>query len=126
MYPDEGGPIYSGRLLWRGTSLAEPFLTGASMIMAGYEDQKFVCYPIEAVGENGLQRINWVAEPRRPLPEREQGWNRQGDIEDFLPAFESWNFDWLNVPGLIRVAHSVSMSIPWLIVIRCQPGARAA
>lgn len=107
MFPDEGGPIYSGRLLWRGTSLAEPFLTGASMIMAGYEDQKFVCYPIEAVGENGLQRINWVAELRRPLPEREQGWNRQGDIEDFLPAFESWNFDWLNVPGLIRGAQRI-------------------
>ncbi|MEL0048443.1 MAG: flavin-dependent oxidoreductase [Gammaproteobacteria bacterium] len=107
MYPDEGDPIYSGRLLWRGTSLANPYLTGASMIMAGYEDQKFVCYPIESAQEDGLQRINWVAELRRPLPERPQGWNREGDIDDFLPEFANWQFDWLDVPGLIRSADRI-------------------
>jgi 2-polyprenyl-6-methoxyphenol hydroxylase-like FAD-dependent oxidoreductase len=107
MYPDEGAPIYSGRLLWRGTSMAEPYLTGASMIMAGYEDQKFVCYPIESVGSDGMQRINWVAELRRPLPEREQGWSRVGDINDFLPEFLDWQFDWLDVPGLIRSADRI-------------------
>lgn len=107
MYPDEGAPIYSGRLLWRGTSMAEPYLTGASMIMAGYEDQKFVCYPIESVGSDGMQRINWIAELRRPLPEREQGWSRVGDINDFLPEFLDWQFDWLDVPGLIRSADRI-------------------
>ena len=107
MYPDEGDPIYSGRLLWRGTSVANPFLTGASMIMAGYEDQKFVCYPIEPVREDGKQRINWVAELRRPLPERAQGWNREGNMDDFLPEFVGWQFEWLDVPGLIRSADPI-------------------
>lgn len=107
MYPDEGDPIYSGRLLWRGTSVANPFLTGASMIMAGYEDQKFVCYPIEPVREDGKQRINWVAELRRPLPERAQGWNREGNMDDFLPEFVGWQFEWLDVPGLIRTADRI-------------------
>jgi 2-polyprenyl-6-methoxyphenol hydroxylase-like FAD-dependent oxidoreductase len=107
MYPDEGDPIYSGRLLWRGTSVAKPFLTGASMIMAGYEDQKFVCYPIESVREDGNQRINWVAELRRPLPERAQGWSREGNIDDFLPEFVDWQFDWLDIPGLIRGADRI-------------------
>jgi 2-polyprenyl-6-methoxyphenol hydroxylase-like FAD-dependent oxidoreductase len=107
MYPDEGDPIYSGRLLWRGTSVANPFLTGASMIMAGYEDQKFVCYPIEPVREDGKQRINWVAELRRPLPERAQGWNREGNMDDFLPEFVGWQFEWLDVPGLIRSADRI-------------------
>lgn len=107
MYPDEGDPIYSGRLLWRGTSVANPFLTGASMIMAGYEDQKFVCYPIEPVREDGKQRINWVAELRRPLPERAQGWNREGNMDDFLPEFVGWQFEWLDVPGLILSADRI-------------------
>ena len=107
MYPAEGAPIYSGRLLWRGTTLAGPYLTGASMIMAGFEDQKFVCYPIQAVRPDGLQLINWIAELRRPLPEREQGWSREGDIDDFLPEFDHWQFDWLDVPGLIRGAQRI-------------------
>src|SRR5689334_10609148 len=41
LYPDEGPPVYGGRILWRATSVAAPFLTGASMIMAGHQDQKF-------------------------------------------------------------------------------------
>ncbi len=104
MYPDEGVPVYSGRLLWRATSLAAPFMTGASMIMAGHENQKFVGYPIELVRDDGLQRINWIAELRRPLMRNREDWNRQGDRSDFLPEFESWDFGWLNVPGLIKSA----------------------
>jgi 2-polyprenyl-6-methoxyphenol hydroxylase-like FAD-dependent oxidoreductase len=107
MYPNEGAPIYSGRLLWRATSLAKPYLSGASMIMAGYEDQKFVCYPIERVRDDGLQRINWIAELRRPQPDRAQGWSREGSIDDFLPQFADWDFDWLDVPGLIRSAERI-------------------
>ena len=107
MYPNEGAPIYSGRLLWRATSLAKPYLSGASMIMAGYEDQKFVCYPIEGLRDDGLQRINWIAELRRPLPDLEQGWSREGNIDEFLPQFADWNFDWLDVPGLIGGAERI-------------------
>lgn len=107
LYPAEGAPIYSGRLLWRGTTLATPYLTGASMIMAGFEDQKFVCYPIEALRPDGLQLINWIAELRRPLPKREPGWNREGDTDDFLREFEDWQFDWLDVPELIRGARRI-------------------
>src|SRR5690606_13907550 len=45
-HPDEGPPIWNGAILWRGVTFARPFLSGASMIMAGHEWQKFVCYPI--------------------------------------------------------------------------------
>lgn len=107
MYPGEGAPIYSGRILWRATSIAAPYMMGASMIMAGHEDQKFVCYPIEPVRHDGLQRINWIAELRRPLMRNREDWNREGQIEDFLPEFESWDFGWLDVPGLIRSAERI-------------------
>lgn len=107
MYPGEGDPVYSGRILWRATSYAKPYLTGASMCMFGHEAQKFVCYPIEPVREDGLQRINWIAELWiDELPNRVD-WNRPADINDFLPQFEDWQFDWLDIPGLIKRADLV-------------------
>lgn len=102
--PHEGPPRYSGRLLWRGTTRAQPFLTGATMIMAGHMNQKFVCYPITPTDADGQQLINWVAELPRPLPGRREDWNRPGSLADFLPAFTSWRFDWLDVPALIEGA----------------------
>ena len=107
MYPDEGAPVYSGRILWRATSIAVPYMSGATMIMAGHEDQKFVCYPIEPVREDGLQRINWIAELRRPLLRNREDWNREGQTAEFLPAFESWDFGWLDVPDLIKTAERI-------------------
>jgi 2-polyprenyl-6-methoxyphenol hydroxylase-like FAD-dependent oxidoreductase len=102
LHPGEGAPIWNGAILWRGTTRAEPFLTGRSMIMAGHEFQKFVAYPI--VGDGGL--INWIAE-RKFRPDaawRREDWNRPGVLADFLPAFASWRFDWLDVPTLIAAA----------------------
>lgn len=105
-HPHEGGPIWNGAVLWRGMTRARPFLSGASMVMAGHEWQKFVCYPISAVGDDGLQDINWIAEIKyrdRPALARED-WNKPGVLAEFLPAFESWDFGWLDCPGLVRAA----------------------
>ncbi len=105
-HPDEGAPIWNGAILWRGVTRARPYLSTASMIMAGYEWQKFVCYPISAVGDDGLQDINWVAELKyRDRPElKREDWNKPGVLADFLPSFESWDFGWLDCAGLIRNA----------------------
>src|SRR5262245_15569462 len=46
LYPDEGPPIWNGRILWRGITEGDAFLSGRTMIMAGHEILKFVCYPI--------------------------------------------------------------------------------
>jgi len=100
--PDEGAPLWNGSILWRGVSHAKPFLTGRSMIMAGHEFQKFVCYPISC----REPLINWVAE-RKLRPDhqwRREDWNRAGNLDEFLPYFEHWRFEWLDVPGLIRAA----------------------
>jgi 2-polyprenyl-6-methoxyphenol hydroxylase-like FAD-dependent oxidoreductase len=107
LYPDEGPPLWNGSILWRGVTVGKPFLTGRSMIMAGHEFQKFVCYPISrAAMERGEAVINWIAE-RKFKPDhqwRREDWNRRGDTRDFLPAFETWRFDWLDLPDLIRGA----------------------
>jgi 2-polyprenyl-6-methoxyphenol hydroxylase-like FAD-dependent oxidoreductase len=77
------------------------------MIMVGHEAQKFVCYPIEPVRGDGLQRLNWIAELRAPLMREREDWNRPGQAADFLPAFADWVFDWLDIPALIRGAEAI-------------------
>jgi 5-methylphenazine-1-carboxylate 1-monooxygenase len=107
LHPDEGPPLWNGAILWRGVTRGKPFLTGRSMIMAGHEFQKFVCYPISRDAmERGEAVINWIAERKfRPDHQwRREDWNRRGNTQDFLPQFEAWRFDWLDVPGLIRAA----------------------
>jgi len=108
LHPDEGPPIWNGAILWRGTAEGQPFLGGRTMIMAGHEFQKFVCYPIRDLG-NGRQVINFVAERKFSTDHawRREDWNRPGRRADYLPPFEDWTFDWLDVPGLIRAAETV-------------------
>lgn len=104
-YPDEGAPLWNGALLWRGTAQVPPLLDGRTLVWAGHPDQKFIAYPIRDLA-NGLQEINFIAERRSAdsgLASRED-WNRSGDLNDFLPAFTDWRFDWLDVPGLVRAA----------------------
>jgi 2-polyprenyl-6-methoxyphenol hydroxylase-like FAD-dependent oxidoreductase len=36
LYPDEGQPLYSGYNMWRGVTRWPPFLSGASMVRAGW------------------------------------------------------------------------------------------
>lgn len=44
LYPDEGPPRFSGRILWRGCTERPPYLTGASMLWCGFANQKFIAY----------------------------------------------------------------------------------
>ncbi|MGO4711070.1 flavin-dependent oxidoreductase [Bradyrhizobium sp. 2TAF24] len=105
LYPQEGAPLWNGRILWRGITTADAFLSGRTMIMAGHERLKFVCYPITSSADsNGKFQINWVAE-RLLDPDyqwRREDYNRSARLDEFLPWFEDWRFDWLDLPGLIR------------------------
>ena len=104
LFPGEGPPRWGGAVLWRGTTVAKPYLTGATMAMAGHEWQKFVTYPISKPDpDTGEALINWIGELKYE-PEagwNREDWNRKGDYSDFLPAFEDWRFEWLDVPGLM-------------------------
>jgi 2-polyprenyl-6-methoxyphenol hydroxylase-like FAD-dependent oxidoreductase len=105
LYPQEGPPIWNGRILWRGITASDAFLSGRTMIMAGHQTLKFVCYPISKEPDSaGRYQINWVAERHMPpsYQWRREDYNRRAKREEFLPWFESWTFDWLDVPGLIR------------------------
>jgi len=105
LYPNEGPPIWNGRILWRGITAGNAFLSGRTMIMAGHEILKFVCYPISKEPDaSGKLQINWIAERHMPptYQWRREDYNRTADLNEFLPWFEDWRFDWLDVPGLIK------------------------
>jgi 2-polyprenyl-6-methoxyphenol hydroxylase-like FAD-dependent oxidoreductase len=105
--PEEGEPRYSGVNMWRGVTRWKPMLSGASMVRAGWLSHgKMVIYPIRGADAEGLQLVNWVAEIETPNY-RKRDWNRPGSLDDFLPAFANWHFDWLDVPAFIRAADSV-------------------
>ncbi len=110
MWPYEGPPIWNGAILWRGAAQATPFLTGASMIIAGHDSQRLVAYPLSrADRRTGLAEINWIAERRfdPSTPWRKEDWNRATDSSAFLPWFQDWVFGWLDVPALIRAADRI-------------------
>ena len=73
--------------------------------MIGSKNCKFVCYPIADAGDD-MSVINWIADLSLPLDTLSDraDWTRKGKLSDFLPAFESFGFDWLDVPGIIRGA----------------------
>ena len=55
-------PLWNGRILWRGITESDAFLSGRTMIMAGHEILKFVCYPISNTPfRNGKFQINSCA-----------------------------------------------------------------
>lgn len=107
LWPDEGPPIWNRVLMWRGTTRADPFLSGRTMAMIGCKARKFVCYPIAVA--NGQAMVNWIADLQFPADHEwaREDWNRKGAPSDLLPHFGGWSFDWLDVPTLIRNAEAI-------------------
>jgi 2-polyprenyl-6-methoxyphenol hydroxylase-like FAD-dependent oxidoreductase len=107
LYPDEGPPGWNGHMLWRGAVEDEPFLSGRSMIIAGDLKEKVVLYPISrAAADRDRSLTNWavwvkLGDGATPPPRRED-WSRPGRLEDALPHFAHWRFDWFDVPALMR------------------------
>lgn len=105
LYPNEGAVVYSGNVLYRGTSMIYQFLTGATMAMIGSLKQKMVVYPIgKEVNGNGQQLINWVANIKEEAGSQltVRDWNRRVDNQKLLELYKNWNFNWMNVPEMIE------------------------
>ena len=101
-YPDET-LCFGGINTWRGVTRAKPFLTGRSYVRVGsIQRGNLVIYPIadDADGD-GRQLINWTSQVAQPGYERND-WNKPGRLEDFLPIYAGWTFDWLDIPDLLR------------------------
>jgi 2-polyprenyl-6-methoxyphenol hydroxylase-like FAD-dependent oxidoreductase len=110
LYPDEGPPKWNGITMWRGVTSAKPFLSGRTMIMAGHFARRVVAYPISKQHESrGEALINWVAELKtaadQPMPR--QDWQHAARKEDAVRPFETYTFDFLDIPAMIRGSDAV-------------------
>ena len=107
MHPDQPPLHWGGAILWRGTSQARPIRTGASFVGLGTDRQRMIIYPISPPDPvTGLATINWIAEVTVDASDGWQNsdWSKRVSLEDFIHHFESWTFDWLDVPALLRAA----------------------
>jgi 5-methylphenazine-1-carboxylate 1-monooxygenase len=105
-YPDEGPPHFGGINMWRGVTRRKPFLSGASVTRIGTVARgKMTIYPIRQF-DDGTQLINWSTEQPRD-DHKPNDWATPGRIEDFIEPFQNWQFDWLDVPGLIAGAEFI-------------------
>ena len=110
LYPAEGAPHWSRMILYRGTSITPPFLSGRTMVQMGHANLKFVCYPISRPHhDRGESYTNWIADVRVHDGEalKPEDWNGRADIAQFAHLFKDWRFDWLDVPAIIASAREV-------------------
>ena len=100
--------VFTGINTWRGVTWHRPILDGRTYLRIGsIRTGKIVIYPIaNSVNGDGLQLINWVAEIQKRTTVMND-WNKHGRVDDFLPIYQDWIFDWLDVPALIRGAGNV-------------------
>ena len=98
---------YEGVLNYRGVTAAAPYLTGATMVIAGHRGQRFVSYPIRKLAD-GRRLTNWICvvhsdDPMLPLEE----WGVRADKAPILAKFADWRFPWLDIPALVEATADV-------------------
>ncbi|GAA2935685.1 pyocyanin biosynthetic protein PhzM [Streptomyces thioluteus] len=112
LHPDEGPLKWSGVTMWRGVTEAESFAPGNSVVIA-VDDKKtgFVGYQIsDAALKRGRTLINWVClvPTGKPGPlGSDVSWNTPGKIEDILPHYADWEFDWADLPALFGKSEEI-------------------
>jgi 2-polyprenyl-6-methoxyphenol hydroxylase-like FAD-dependent oxidoreductase len=106
-YPDDK-LAFAGINSWRGVTRRKPILDGHTYIRVGsIRTGKMVIYPIvDNIDAQGNQLINWMADIKRDTFEQND-WNQPGDLSDFLPVYENWRFDWLDVAQMIRESEQI-------------------
>lgn len=110
MHPDQPPIQWGGAIMWRGTTPGKAIRTGASFVGVGSLRHRVVLYPISPPDPvTGLSTINWIAEITVDNAGgwTQGDWNRRVKLEDFIHHFEGWNYDWLDVPAMLRGASEV-------------------
>jgi 2-polyprenyl-6-methoxyphenol hydroxylase-like FAD-dependent oxidoreductase len=110
MHPNQPPIQWGGAIMWRGMSPGVPIRTGASFVGLGTHRQRVVFYPISAPSpESGLATINWIAE----ITVDNSGgwtdgdWNKKVPVDSIVEHFARWNYDWLDVPAMLRGASEI-------------------
>ena len=106
MHPDQPPIHWGGAIMWRGTTRAKPIRTGSSFIGLGTHLHRMVIYPISHPDKDGLAEINWIAELTVDASHgwQSSGWFKPVEIAEFAAHFETFRYDWLDVPALLAGA----------------------
>ncbi len=110
MHPGQPPVHWGGAIMWRGTTPGRPIRSGASFVGLGTHRQRVVFYPISQPDPaTALATINWIAEITVDNAGglREGDWNRRVDVGRFIHHFAGWNYDWLDVPAMLRGADEI-------------------
>ena len=106
MHPDQPPIHWGGAIMWRGTVRAKPLRTESSFIGLGTHRHRMVIYPISKPDADGKALINWIAEltvdSNKGWPE--DTWFKEVPIESFAHHFEGFQYDWLDVPYMLKKA----------------------
>ena len=92
--------VFDGYLHYRGIVEADPYLTGASMVVAGHRHHRAIVYPVTQ-RPGGKVMINWLAYTKIPpgSPPLE-AWDTAADKQACLDQYKGWSYPWLDVHGL--------------------------
>lgn len=111
LFPDEGMPRWSGRLMWRGTANWSKFGGGRHFVVAGSNDARLVLYPIAAGETDDTLLTNWVfvhraAEDGSPLYGREE-WQGRADRARCLRMLETFVIPDLDIHALAAASKNI-------------------
>jgi 2-polyprenyl-6-methoxyphenol hydroxylase-like FAD-dependent oxidoreductase len=110
MHPAQQPIQWGGAIMWRGTSPGIPIRSGASFVGLGTHRHRVVFYPISQPDpDTGLATINWIAEITVDNSDGwgDGDWNKRAEIDEFIHHFADWNYDWLDVPAMLRGADEI-------------------
>jgi 2-polyprenyl-6-methoxyphenol hydroxylase-like FAD-dependent oxidoreductase len=108
LYPEEGAPVWSGIMLWRGTAQWPVWRDGRTMVIAGGNFAKFVFYPIACDPRYPHRRLtNWAVMAKvadyGDAPLRSEDWSREGQLQEVLPfVSDRFRLDFVDPAVLIR------------------------
>ena len=108
-HPEEGAPVFSGRIMWRGAVAAAPFLDGRTQVMIGHREQRTVIYPISTKhAPAGQQLINWLTIlGGQQLAQQQESWDSVVKKERFFAPFSNWNFDWIRPADMVTQTQDI-------------------
>jgi 2-polyprenyl-6-methoxyphenol hydroxylase-like FAD-dependent oxidoreductase len=106
LHPSDGGMLWNGIMMWRGTVDWPTFDGGDTMIVSGDMKEKLLYYPIAPGRKPGTMLTNWVlcgqlATGISAPPERES-WSRRGTMERALPFAKNFKLPDLDVLAMME------------------------
>lgn len=104
-FPDEGPPVWSGRMLWRGSVDWPPFMGGDAVVISGGTNSKLIVYPIGPGRTPGHQLMNWAViwrtgNPGDPVPAAEV-WNGEAQLSDIAHLLPEFTFPEVDLAAMV-------------------------